>query len=81
MASARPADGFLSWLTGLLPALFVIAAIGLSADARAQGATLWSTTFGCSGCHNNASSEPDNLRRNTGSTRAVLDQAISINAG
>jgi len=47
-------------------------------NASAQGQTLFTTTFGCSGCH---SDPPDNLRRNTGNTRAVVDQAISINAG
>src|SRR5436190_3164215 len=54
--------------------------------AQAQGQTLWSSTFGCGGCHDVFTpaylpDTPDNLRRNTGNTRAVIDSAISNNAG
>lgn len=61
----------------LLVALIASCAILFPMEAAAQGQTLY-TDFGCAGCH---SDPPDNLRRNTGGTRAVLDRAIAINAG
>jgi len=59
-------------------ALLASVAVLLPLDAAAQGQTLYTTTFGCSGCHLDP---PDTLRRNAAGAVSVLNRAIAINAG